>query len=298
MVDKFLSKLKTTTNQTSIESGTCHHFYIYDRAKDEETSDYVYGKFQLQFTGLAKRRFRKNKDQFMESIREAVASLPAQRSGILFYIHGYQADNRFFVRISGKVLQKEMLDDPAHPYGLAISLQWSAPIAYKEAVNMARFKGNDFAELAHEVTNLVHEVYPEAPVSILCHSMGNRVWQGMYDKWVALEPKLSLDKVFMCAADLENDVFNHAFEGMSRRSKKVIIYHHRYDKTLRVAMTLSPKVRLGITGPAHSEKLPENILVRDVTGIDDDETFAGKVTNHRYYYGSPIVRGEITRLLG
>jgi len=43
--------------------------------------------------------------------------------------------------------------------------------------------------------------------------------------------------------------------------------------------------------------LPDNFIFRDVTGLDDDQSFAGKVTFHRYYYGSPSVRREIVRYL-
>lgn len=275
---------------------TCHHFYAYDRSTSSVAVPRLYGRFELRPSGLAKVRIRREED-WLEAINECIQNMAENRNGLLFYIHGFQADNTWFVRKSGQVIQSQILNHPGHRYGLAVSLQWSSPLVYSKAVLTALAKGERFATLAARVTDMLKARFPDAPVSVLCHSMGNRVWQGMYESWTSMDPDLKLDKVFMFAADLEADILSYGFPGLDARADKVLIYHHLEDRTLIMARTFAPHFRLGQVGPSFPELLPDNFIFRDVTGLDDDQSFAGKVTFHRYYYGSPSVRREIVRYL-
>lgn len=275
----------------------CPHFYVYDSGLRAGTGDLHWGSYHLESSGLLKQPQRGGEPSWYEAVRSAIDAMPDGKKGVLFYIHGFQADNAYFVRKSGRVIQRDILDRPGHSYGLCISLQWKSSLVYKSAVDTALAKGRDFAAIAGKVAGMVRDRWPGAPVGLLCHSMGNRVWQGMYDAWVAEDTSLGLHTVLMAAADLESDIFSHAFSGLHRRAERVVIYHNLNDKTLRMARTFMPQMRLGLTGPDHPSDLPGNFIFRDVTGLRDDESFAGKFTNHRYYSGSPTVRGEIVRFL-
>lgn len=59
-----------------------------------------------------------------------------------------------------------------------------------------------------------------------------------------------------------------------------------------MANAMKQHPRLGIYGLENREPLEGTICVRNATEIHDDQSFAGKLTNHRYFYGSRTVRNE------
>ena len=301
----------------SMKSQLLHfpHFYIYDSGTlDVEHPTYEFGDYDIVKDKLIKARQTKDKAAFLTSVMDSIHLLDKTRAGLIIYIHGYQGDNKQFVQSSGFILQKEVFDQASSPYGMAISFQWKSPMAYNDAVKTARGKGQASATILQEIYTNWKIKYPEAPMTIICHSMGNRVWQGLYESWVTLDQNLSINNVLMMAADLETDVLNTSFKDIQLHCHHLYIYHSLADRTLQMANALNEHKRLGIYGipidsssntnslnlSTQNSDLPiyaHELIIRDVTKIQDDQTFAGKLSKHRYYYGSPTIRKEIVDIL-
>lgn len=273
------------------------HFYIYDHSNNGHDLDtYTYGDMAIANKSLVKNNHWKDENRLFEAIENAAGKLNPQKNGMLIYIHGYQADNIYFMQKSGYVLQRSIFSAPTHPYGLTLSVQWSSVIPYTKAVTSAYEKGQQFVAILCKIKDLIHLHHPDAPISFICHSMGNRVFEGLYQGWIQHDPKLSLQNVFFMAADLESDIFARSFQDIAHRVNHLSVYYHHEDVTLRIANAMVRHPRLGIFGTM-DHFCPPNCIQRDVTSVEDDKSFAGTLTNHRYFYGSQTIRTEIINQL-
>lgn len=229
-------------------------------------------------------------NELMAHINENVIGSDISSKGVLFYIHGYQADQKMFMEQSGYTLQNDVFDKIADKYSIIISLQWNSVLHYQKAVSNAYEKGCRFVHFLQPIMENICKTSPICHFSFLCHSMGNRVFQGIYDTWTKRNSQILFKSVWMMAADLEYDIFSTQFPNASFHIHDIYIYHRSQDLTLKIAKTLEDHPRLGIIGP--KERL-ENMRVRDVSDITDDQSLGGNLSHHRYYYGSPTIRQEI-----
>ena len=282
------------TNHNQIEFP---HFYIYDeKGTDNQNKHLSYGKMVLEGKNLIKSNHWTEPSLLFDDIGLEISKLKRNKNGLIVYIHGYQADNIFFMQKSGYTIQKEILAHTSHPYGMALSLQWSSVIPYGEAVISALIKGKQFMPLLNDIVQQLRLQHPDAPVSFICHSMGNRVFQGLYEQWLEYEGNLMLNHIFFMAADLESNIFELSFDQIEQHIRHPHVYYNRQDITLKIANAMVKNPRLGIYGTL-DYTCPKNCTSRDVTEIDDDKSFAGTITNHRYFYGSLTVRNEIIKQL-
>ncbi|MBC7886065.1 MAG: alpha/beta hydrolase [Saprospiraceae bacterium] len=280
------------------------HFYIYDTGKHASDHQYKYGDYDFQNDKIIKQRETDIEKTFLSSVTDTIKSLRADKAGVIIYIHGFQGDNKFFVQSSGFIIQRNVFDHPEHRYGMGISLQWKSSLAYQDAVLTALEKGAQMAPIIDSLYRIIRQYHHHAPVSILCHSMGNRVWQGLYEQWININQEFYLENVLMFAPDLEADIFETNFESIEKHCGQIHIYHNLTDRTLQMANAMKEHKRLGIYGPMvdsnkppFSNELLIKMKIRNVTDIKDEETFAGKLSLHRYYYGSPSIRKEIVEIL-
>ena len=275
------------------------HYYMYDAGNNPEEKKYEFGKMALEDKKLVKSQAKMIDTIWMLDIKKSIDQLSQTKNGLIVYIHGYQGDNKYFVQQSGYVIQSDIFDNAAHNYGLAISLQWKSVLPYDTAVKNAYEKGKNFVNLLDSIYIVLKSIHPEAPVTFITHSMGNRVWQGIFENWVKKRPDVYINNSIMFAADLENNIFCNGFSGIEKSVGKVYIYHNLSDRTLQMANALKSHQRLGIAGPELPipASLDSVLVVRNATEIKDDESFAGKLTFHRYYYGSPTIRKETVDIL-
>ncbi len=279
------------------ESQSIPHFFIYDEQGTEQNEKlYSFGDMVIADKNLFKNNTWNDAGLFMEALEDEIALLTPKKSGIVIYIHGYQADNVFFMQKSGYILQDKIFNNDHSPYGLVLSLQWSSVIPYTKAVELAYTKGCQFAYFVMRITQILRAYHPESPVSFICHSMGNRVFQGLYETWALEQANLKLNHVFFMAADLESSVFEQGFGKIGQNSRHIHVYYNHEDVTLSVANALVKHPRLGIYGTLDYH-CPNNCNQRDVTGLEDDRSFVGTFTHHRYFYGSRTVRNEIIQHL-
>lgn len=275
------------------------HFFLYDMGSKAQDSLYEYGDFTMMSDKIAKSNITKDRKVWLEKIDTSLTKLDPKKAGILIYIHGFQGDNKYFVQSSGHILQKDIFDNAAHEYGMTISLQWKSPLIYPDAVQTALQKGQNMAAIIDTIYQRQQQLYPGAPISIICHSMGNRVWQGLYGEWVQRNKNLWIEHVFFFAADLEYDIFDTAFDDITSHVGHSYVVFNRLDRTLQMANALKDHKRLGIFGTApDTDLVSKRITLIDATELKDEETFAGKLSLHRYYYGSPTIRDKTVKILG
>jgi hypothetical protein len=247
---------------------------------------------------IIKTNITTNQDLWIKTVSENIEGLKPNKSGIIIYIHGFQGDNKYFVQSSGYILQKDVFDNESHPYGMTISLQWKSGLIYPDATQTALQKGENMAAIVDKIYQIQQKQYPGSPISVICHSMGNRVWQGLYSEWVSLNKPLKIAQVFYFAADLECDIFDKSFSDIHAHIGHSYVYYNRADRTLQMANAIKEHRRLGIYGTSPETDLnSKHITLIYATDLKDEETFAGKLSLHRYYYGSPTMRKEIVRLL-
>ncbi len=280
------------------QSTPYQHFFLYDLGSKASDQRYEYGDFSMAADKIVKSNITTDKEIWIHKIDTSLATLHPDKAGIIIYIHGFQGDNKYFVQSSGFLLQKDIFDNAAHAYGMTVSLQWKSSIIYQDAVQTALQKGQNMADIVDEIYQKQQKLYPGAPISIICHSMGNRVWQGLYDKWVDKNKSIRIENVFFFAADLECDIFDTAFENIQDHIGQSYVFYNRADRTLQMANALKEHKRLGIYGTlSKTDLLSKHIILIDATDIKDEETFAGKLSLHRYYYGSPTMRRKTVEIL-
>lgn len=274
------------------------HFFLYDLGNKASDQRYEYGDFSMASDKIVKANLTTEKDAWLHKIDTSLATLHPGKAGIIIYIHGFQGDNKYFVQSSGYLLQKDIFDNAAHAYGMTVSLQWKSSIIYQDAVQTALQKGQNMAAVVDEIYRKQQKLYPGAPISIICHSMGNRVWQGLYDSWLEKNKSIRIENVFFFAADLECDIFDTAFENIQDHVAQSYVFYNRADRTLQMANALKEHKRLGIYGTSvQTDLVSKHITLIDATDIKDEETFAGKLSLHRYYYGSPTMREKTVTIL-
>ena len=275
------------------------HFFIYDKQSHPEKQKYDFGMMEIKGKKLIKKDTILNKDEWVKTYELAIDQLSHEKNGLIIYIHGYQGDNKYFMQQSGYIIQSEIFDNPTHKYGMALSLQWKSVLPYDTAVKNAYEKGKNFVNLLDSIYIVLKSKHPDAPVTFITHSMGNSVWQGIFENWVVKRPDVYINNSIMFAADLESNIFSNGFSGIEKSVGKVYIYHNLSDRTLQMANALKSHQRLGIVGPdlPIPPSLDSVLVVRNATEIKDDESFAGNLTFHRYYYGSPTIRKEIVDIL-
>lgn len=268
------------------------HFFIYDKNSESEVLNYEFGNSAIHNNDLEKVERYPTDNAFLNAFEKAFKLLDKGQNGLIVYIHGYMADNTLFMEKSGYILQKEVFEKSHPPYGIALSLQWTSPILYSHAVESALNKGRRFGDLLNKILKTIRKNSQNAPISFISHSMGNRVFQGLYDTLVEKQQELYIKRIFFMAADLESDIFSYGFPNIDQHSERIYVYHRQKDITLKIAQAINHKPRLGLMG-TNKTSCPPNCINRDITVLNDDESFAGNITNHRYFYGSPTVRDEI-----
>ena len=124
----------------------------------------------------------------------------------------------------------------------------------------------------------------QCKIHLLCHSMGNYVLQHSLESMINFASgKLPLlfDHIFMCAADVDNDVFEpgKSMESLPKLARRISIYHNEQDLTLWVSdKTKGNPDRLGRDGVASFGSLPRKIHQIDCTAV-----VKKGITEHSYH---------------
>jgi len=282
-----------------IELTNTYHFRIHlhkDEAKNAPWvtySRYPEGSYDPKYSA----RYSTS-EEWTESIVDCLAMLTEERKNIFFYIHGLWEDNPLFVSYSNQILHKELFNQESHPYGMIVSMQWEGKLWYEDNLKLVERAGKYFGNIIIQIQNIFLERKIRADYSFLCHSMGNNIFRHMWKYWAGKGELFEISRVFLCAADLPDDVLENDLIKLSDYCRKTVVLYHHKDKTLTIAQLLKPFPRMGIFGPASQNKLPPNIIALDVTqSTEDDHSIGGAITHHQYFYGSKFVTTLIRKEL-
>ncbi len=268
------------------------HFYIYSKSeKDSITFNYEYGRYgAIKQKLIINQRFEEF-EVFLDSANTSTYN------GVVFYIHGFQADNKQFEEITSKYLHDEIFINLTHKYNLIYSLKWTAPIDYEKSVDIATRKGRAFMHQIDSIIKTLSLKNKEFKVSFICHSMGNRIFEGISKELLDNKQNWPIDKLFMFAPDVEANVFETTMKHIPAMSKNIYIFHNIDDRTLAMAKFMRPHPRLGIVGPENKDKLPAQVKVFNTTGLKDNKGVGAQFTLHRYFYTSETIRNQMLQLL-
>ena len=161
-----------------------------------------------------------------------------------------------------------------------ITFAWSSesigPLYYR-GQRAADRSSNDFAIFQHMLESFVAdssfwETHPfDISIKLVCTSMGNellsrylikREYQG-----IPLVPVY--DRIILIGSDAAADSFEkgEGFHHMLEMTDQVLVLVNRRDGPLTLSQFMNLEGRLGKAGPTFRTRLPENIVVRDVTNL-------------------------------
>ncbi len=242
---------------------------------------------------------KNSKEEALKFIQDNLKQLPSDRPDILFYIHGFGAYRSYFVRLNNKTLQQEIVDKEGSTIGMHLSLTWNVGYNYLAGIPKAIDIGNYYGSIISETIKMAKEINPDARILFVTHSMGNRVYLGVFDHLLKAFDQPMIDKHIMAAPDIESECFMHggALEKLPLVNREVVVYRHNTDRTLTFSSEISEKPRLGLTGFSDEQmnKISDIVSLVDVSLLNDNERY--DFGNHNYYYQSPTIRQDIFNVL-
>lgn len=148
----------------------------------------------------------------------------------------------------------------------------------------ARMANMPTAEVERAVAQLEVTQLCRQRIHLLAHSMGNYVLQNALGRLWEFSPGDHLprifDQVFMCAPDVDDDVFEPGkpMERLPQVAQAITIYHNAGDAALRISdYTKSNPDRLGQRGAARPQ-----LLHQKISQVDCASMVSG-LTQHSYY---------------
>jgi hypothetical protein len=282
--------------------------YLYAQVDTNSQFNYPaqYGEIQLQ----KEKRYKKlileinestsPDEAFLEQLSKEFKTLPDGRQNVLFFIHGMMGHHDFYLNLVAKTLDGGLYNQDENKYGMVVYLIWRAGMNYGKNITQTLRMGEEFANLIQNVDERIKQTNNQAEISVLCHSMGNRVFQGIFNKYEAEGYTTPPFKdVILAAADLESNIFTpgQPLEKMGNIAEEIHVYFHEYDRTLMMSQLLNQNNRLGLQGISEIEIIPENIMLIDASFLDDQDNLPGRNSNHRYFFTSPTVRTDLLNLL-
>lgn len=204
----------------------------------------------------------------------------SRQKDLLLFVHGFNVDFDSAIVRAAQVA----LDVPFN--GAIVAYAWPTKGGVSnyrsdEPVNLASVE--PFAEF---LSTLVAGVPAETRISILVHSMGNRiVMQGIN----RLSQDTKLEHVVLCAPDVGLGDFEAWAPGVVSRCRRVTLYASENDAALIVSKSLHSEQR---AGDAHPPALMAGVETVDCSTIDYT-SFLG----HSYYGANRQVLGDLFLLL-
>lgn len=198
---------------------------------------------------------------------------------IWVYFHCMWGNNSVFQRMTLGYID-ELIDQGGN--NTLLSVIWPAnELGYKrnwkKVIEKGHRLGNFFRCMAQG---------QKGPVNVISHSMGNRIFQGV---WQAAGDTLKLENLVLAAPDLDADIFGHDFRNMENRVKKIIVVQHHSDRLLLASSLIWKKERLGRTH--HISPVPANLVLIDATAYSSSR--AVDLSNHMHFIFADSVRTRI-----
>lgn len=232
---------------------------------------------------------------------------------VLLYIHGFNNDLDA-VRDAFKELIKNYVEPDDCSVKQIVVFSWPArnDAQYRDDRRDAKVSGYTLGRAVQKLGQFLEEFFsPQAKplnkpcgnrLHIMCHSMGNFVFQSMIDELRAISWSRELfNQIILTAADVDYDVFEHtqSLATLPEYCKRATVYFNTEDKALFIsATTKNPASRLGSNGPRVATIIPNNITIVDVSDAAPiGASWKEKVTGHGYHLNSAPVLKDMRAVL-
>ncbi len=295
MIQALLIFISIISGRIAQQDSPTPPFVYYIEVESEDSTDYqaIYGDFSINSDDRVEKQeaLDIDEDEFFSTLEKNLKSLPRKKRNILIFIHGMWAHRDFFQEEQLSRMRQDVLKNGDSPYGMVVSLIWHSGMNYHYNVTHSRSVGKYYS---HHISRLLD--IEADNFSVMAHSMGNRVFQGVLDEISEEECTDPLfDKMLFIAADLEEDIFaaDKPLSDIDRYVRQPIVYVHNNDRSLGLSRALNENDRLGLN--ANAETLEDNpsITIIDVSTVNDNDGFGPSLSNHRYFYTSPSVRNDL-----
>jgi hypothetical protein len=240
-------------------------------------------------------------DKFKILFSEWYKQMDETDDNLLFYTHGFLAHKHHYQTMINNYMHKHVYEKEDNSYRTIVSLVWFSTMDYKATRTTTIEMGDRFAGLVNELLDLTEKQSPQREVSFLNHSMGNRLFEGVYlglNKIVAAKEPY-IENVIFAAPDIEVNTFSSGgtLENIDEFCDQAIVYRNNRDLTLGMSKFFNKKDRLGLDGITDMDDTADNVFLVDVSMLEDSDDKPDKFTRHRYFTGSPAVRQDMFNTL-
>ncbi|HMG88800.1 MAG TPA: alpha/beta hydrolase [Chryseolinea sp.] len=185
---------------------------------------------------------------------------------VLLYFHAMWGQQVNFQRKCLRSIEKILDNQGDSAIQTVISFIWHAGgLSYSRNWQRASEKGEPLGDLIGWIG-----VHYSNKVNVLCHSMGNRFFEGTVRTAIEhYEKSTLLRTVILFSPDLDARVDDPDFLRLCQSTEEVVVFIHRRDRLLMISAWALGRERLGRSGPkgdiAAYSKL-SHLLVVDMTG--------------------------------
>ena len=277
-----------------------------------ELASYILGQQQAATIEAFTERLRKNESDYRQTNRQLgsehafqeLQTMMNQGCDVLIFIHGFNVS--WWEAVASALSLQFMLnrrrryddgakwvqvilftwpsDGRAIPYWSYFSDRSDAELS-GYAVGRGFLKLRDYLIEAQRLGRQRNQAPCRQSIHLLCHSMGNYVLQNALSRTaefsVGGKPPRIFDQIFLCAADVADDVFEpgNPMRRLPQMAQNVTIYHNRGDLTMPVSdYTKGNTDRLGWDGADRPADLDSRIHQ-----VDCSKILTGFV-EHSYYH--------------
>jgi esterase/lipase superfamily enzyme len=225
----------------------------------------------------------------------------------LFFIHGFNCGYKCLVE-NLIDLDKMLVKNRANPIARIVAFSWPSNnmlIEYRKDQADAGYAGIALARGYHKLLKFFSEFVQdnscENNIHLLCHSMGNFVFERMVKEVTAspLPAAPIFKEIVLAAADIDNNVLEPGkpLFNITDFCQRVHIYYNKSDDALKISESTKNSVnRLGLTGPTRPLELRMNVNVVDTSEIKDAQGIKENLINHWYYKNSETVASDIRQV--
>jgi len=239
------------------------------------------GKEDNQGHTTQKIRFSANEDP--AAIAQKLAPTGLFQKRLWVYFHCMWGNNSVFHRMTLHYIS-QVVDNGQD--NILLSVIWPAnKMGYKQNWKKVTAKGQRLGNLFTCMTR-----QQKAPINVLSHSMGNRVFQGV---WQTAGAELKLENVILASPDLDTDIFENDFKNLSQQSTRIVVVQHHNDRLLLASSVVLGKERLGRT--RHISPAPANMQIIDATPY---KSLRGmEMSNHLHFIFADSVRHQLKKMV-
>jgi esterase/lipase superfamily enzyme len=243
-----------------------------------------------------------------------------RKNDVLLFIHGFKNDLHTALITMNRLYDKYVKPNDS-PIGHLVLFTWPARsnlLKYRDDARDAQKTGYALGRGYKRLVDFFKETFKADPktgepinplcknkIHFMCHSMGNRVLECMFQQFLSDNVHMSsvFGEVFLMAADIDFDALEKPkpLYNLIRICDRVHVYYNENDKALWTSETTKNAFnRLGKFGPMKIDNLPDYIYANNVSSITDDtdgilsSIFA---THHGYFAESDTVVKDVIKVL-